>query len=66
MDQKPGALTSDFIVMGCLLFGMSSLYVLAARKLPRERRLFVGVMFVAAFLYIWAELAVGIFTSLGN
>ena len=58
--------TTDFIVMGSLVFGMSSLYVLAARKLPKNRRLFVGAMFVAVFLYAWAELAVGVFTNLGK
>jgi len=58
--------TTDFIVMGSLLFGMSSLFVLAARKLPSKHRLFAGGMFIAVFLYIWAELAVGVFTNLGS
>lgn len=57
---------TDFIVMGSLLFGISGLFVLVARKLPSKRRLFVGAMFVAVFLYIWAELAVGVFTNLGS
>lgn len=58
--------STDFIVMGSLLFGMSSLCVLAARKLPIKHRLFVGGMFVAAFSPIWADLAVGVFTNLGG
>ena len=56
----------DFIVMGSLLFGMASLFVLAARMVSRKQRLFVGGMCVAVFLYIWAELAVGVFTNLGS
>lgn len=57
---------SDFIVMAVLLFGMTSLFVLAARKSERKYRTLIGGLFLAAFLYIWAELAVGIFTNLGS
>ena len=57
---------TDFIVMGMLIFGISSLFVLVARKVPRKRRLLVGGIFFMAFLYIWVELAVGVFTNLGS
>jgi len=57
---------TDFIVMGSLLFGIASLFVLAARRAPRKHRLLIGCMFIAAFLYLWAELAVGVFTNLGS
>ena len=57
---------TDFIVMGSLLFGVSSLFVLAARKAPRKRRVLIGGVFIAVFLYVWAELAVGVFTNLGS
>lgn len=53
----------DFTVMGVLVFGTSSLFVLAARRLPARRRLILGLLFTIAFLYVWAELAVGIFTN---
>lgn len=56
----------DFVVMGLLLFGTASLFVVAARKTARKHRALVGVIFLAAFLYIWAELAVGVFTNLGS
>lgn len=57
---------TDFVVMGFLLFGTGSLFVLVARRVPRKRRVIVGIIFALAFLYIWAELAVGIFTNLGS
>ena len=56
----------DFAVMGVLLFAAGSAFVFAARNLPPKYWLAVGVLVVAAFLYVWAELAVGIFTNLGS
>ncbi len=57
----------DFIIIGILLFGMGSLFVLTARKIRKNsHRVAVGIVFAIALLYIWAELAVGIFTNLGS
>jgi ABC-type transport system involved in multi-copper enzyme maturation permease subunit len=55
----------DFIVAGALIFGASSLFVLAARARPRQR-VALAVLFGAAFLWLWAELAVGVFTRWGS
>ena len=56
----------DFVVFGALLFGMASLFVVLARRVPRKRRVLVASAVVIAFLYAWAELGVGIFTNLGS
>ena len=56
----------DFIVMGLLVFGTTSLFVLVSRRMLRSRRMALGLMFAALFVYLWAELAVGIFLNLGS
>jgi hypothetical protein len=56
----------DFLVAAGLLFGTGSLFVLVARRVPRRRRMPLAILFVAGFLYVWAELAVGVFTNLGS
>ena len=56
----------DFIAIGALLFVAGCVFVFVARKVPPKRRLLVGAIVAVAFLYMWAELAVGIFTDLGS
>ncbi len=57
----------DFIVMGALVFGTGSLIELARHKVKSEhRRSVIIAIIVLACLYVWAELAVGIFTNLGS
>lgn len=56
----------DFAVMGTLLFGAASIFVLVARRVSRKYWLAIGVVFAAAVFYVWAELAVGILTNFGS
>ena len=55
---------ADFIVMGLLLVGIGSTYVLLARLFSKSQyRLVLGVVLGLVFLLAWAELAVGVFGS---
>ena len=57
---------NDFIIIGFLLFGSGALYVYIARIVPRKYRIVIAAAFAITVLYIWGELAVGIFTNLGS
>lgn len=57
---------ADFVVAGFLLLGAGSLFVLISRRTPRKWRTLTGILCAAAMIYVWAELAVGILTDLGN
>lgn len=58
---------NDFVIMGALLFitglGIDAVIIKARTN---KRRVAYGALIVLLFLYIWAELAVGIFTNLGS
>jgi hypothetical protein len=55
---------SDFVIMGVLLLGTGLLLQLAANKIrsSKSRLLAIGAVGLA-FLFVWAELAVGIVGS---
>lgn len=57
---------ADFVVMGVLLFAAGSAFVFVARRVSSRQWLMVGAVVLAVFLYVWAELAVGVFTHLGS
>lgn len=56
---------SDFVIMGALLFVTGLLLDLVIRKLDKYR-VIAALGVVALFFWLWAELAVGIFTNWGR
>lgn len=58
---------TDFLVIAILLMGMGLTYVFLARKIRNStQRALLAIGILAITLYIWAELAVGIFTNWGS
>ena len=55
----------DFAAAGILLLATGVSYVLAARRFPKHR-VAIGILLGIAFVYMWAEMAVGIFTNWGS
>ena len=52
----------DFVIAGVLLFGMGLIIELVRRKIFKPNyRIAIFVALVILFLFVWAELAVGIF-----
>ena len=56
----------DFVVMGILLFGTGVSVAVVGRMLAGKRRVITAILIVVAFLLVWVELAVGVFTNLGD
>lgn len=58
---------TDFIIIGSLLFIVGSMFIIAARKITKtSHRIAIGLGLTLMLMYIWAELAVGIFTNWGS
>ncbi len=58
---------SDFIVIGALLLAMGMVFVFLTRKFQNStQRACIALGVIAITFYIWAELAVGIFTNWGS
>jgi len=56
---------SDFVVAGVLLLGLGSGIWIAAWKGGRYKVVAVAAV-ILLFLWLWAELAVGVFTNWGS
>lgn len=53
---------ADFLVIGALLLGTGTTFVLGAEKLDSSlSRIVLGVVLLVVLILIWAELAVGVF-----
>ena len=57
---------SDFIIMGGLLFITGSALLIAVKHAKRPARLVLCCLTLVIFLFVWVELAVGIFFNLGS
>lgn len=58
---------SDFILMGGLLLVAGAMLEYIGKKVKNvQHRITLSVILLLAVMYIWAELAVGIFTNLGS
>lgn len=59
--------TSDYVVAGTLVFITGLGISLAAQKFrDTNKRVLAIIGIVTLALYVWAELAVGVFTSIGS
>ena len=57
----------DFIIIGVLIVVTGLAFATASSKIHQFRyRVIAGIILLIVLLYIWAELAVGIFTNLGS
>jgi uncharacterized membrane protein YfcA len=53
----------DFVAAGALIFCARMAYVVVSRGIPNKlRRIVWAVVILLAFVLVWAELAVGIFS----
>lgn len=59
--------TSDFVVIGILLLVAGLAYeVLSRLAKNKDQRFVIGLVVLGVVAYLWAELAVGIFTNWGS
>lgn len=57
---------TDFLTLGVLIFGAGLAYELVTKVVSRTHRVAIGLAVAAALLWVWAELAVGVFTNWGS
>lgn len=58
---------SDFIVVAVLVGGIGSLFVVLSRMVrTTQQKIIIGAILAFVVLWLWAELAVGLFTNWGS
>lgn len=57
----------DFIVAGALIFFTGyGIAIVQAQPVTTRRKIWMAIAIITAAIYVWAELAVGIFTNIGS
>lgn len=58
---------ADFIIAGGVLLSAGLIYELAVKKVRnRYHRLYVAIVLLLGLVWVWGELAVGLFTNWGS
>lgn len=58
---------ADFLIIGLLIMGLGSAFIIIARRLKTLRsRVITACLCGLMLLWLWAELAVGVFTNWGS
>ena len=55
----------DFVMAAVLIYGSFVSYAIISTKMPKHKNM-IAFGIIVVFVYIWAELAVGIFTNWGS
>ncbi|MEL6300034.1 MAG: hypothetical protein AAFV47_10730 [Pseudomonadota bacterium] len=56
----------DFVAFGVLFFAAGSCGLFVLRRFAGRQKIVLFALAMSAFVLLWAELAVGVFTSLGS
>jgi hypothetical protein len=57
----------DFIIAGGLLIGVGLIYELGVRNMRnKDRRFYATAVLFVGLVWLWVELAVGLFTNWGS
>ena len=66
LQQKTAFAWVLLTTCGLLFIVVGSSLILLARKLSKKQFQFAAIVVLLGFIYVWAELAVGVFFSFGS